>query len=148
VRDEGVEKIGGTTGKNIYFPSFFTVLGEWLFGLHFVAEDNGNGTLPMMKTQEMVKTSSWIGGTEWVQGTKTTQIGNFVVNPGVPFELHIDVPSGFVKKNERAEQVEMEHYRAEMRYAEAKLFGVLQFGLNRKYFPLWQIQAINVSVCR
>jgi hypothetical protein len=127
----------------------FTVLGKWLMGLHFIPKDNG--TLPMMRTQQIDITKSGVFTTtvDFARGEpKTEQIGNFVVQPGVPFELHIDVPSGFVKKSERAEQVEMEHYRAEMRYAEAKLFGVLQFGLNRKYFPLWQIQAINVSVCR
>jgi hypothetical protein len=115
--------------------------------LHFTANNNGNGTLPMLKNQEITMTESGIfGGTiEWEEGTKTTQIGDFVVNPGVQFELHIDV-SAFVKEGEGEKQVEMEHYRAELLYDGGVQHDELKFGLNRKYFPLWQIQTIHVCL--
>jgi hypothetical protein len=46
----------------------------------------------MMLTQEMVQNQRAM--------PNTTQIGDFGVKPGVPFELRIDVPSSFWKEDE------------------------------------------------
>jgi hypothetical protein len=126
--------------KYSFSLTFFTVLGKWLIELHIAKEINGNGTLPLLLTQQTIKN-------EQANEPKITQIGNFVVQPGVPFELRIDVPSEFKKEGEGAEQAEMEYYQGELNYDDADENGaVLAFALDRKYFPFWQIQAIHVCL--
>jgi hypothetical protein len=127
----------------------FTVLGEWLIELLFfvTTDEEGPATVPIMRTPQMIKkTSGENVYFERANEPKTNHLGDFYVRPGVSFTLRIDVPSAFVKEGERYEQVEMEYYRAELKYDYKWFIGVETFGLDRRFFPLWQIQAINVCL--
>jgi hypothetical protein len=98
-----------------------------------------------MRTPQMTKTEKIFEGIKFVLGKPNTfKINAFDVQSGVPFELRIDVPSEFEKEGEGVDEVKREKYRAQMNY-DAGTF-ILEFGLDRKYFPFWKIQAINVCL--